>query len=230
MSNYTTKDIPQKSAGVTLIELMVTVGIFIVISGVTLANYPLFSSTIVLENVAQEIALSIRQAQVFGISVRVQEQTQTHGVYFYTNEVPGATEGNREFFLFADVVNANRLMDTEDGSLNPIACTPGEGECVDRINIRGNQRIVLLCQGLKSAGAPSVNTEQELIDEIISHQTYGELCNNNTLHISFTRPDPNAHIQNPDVGTESDAEIFIASPRGAVRTIVVRQTGQIEVE
>lgn len=54
----------------TLIELMVTVSIFMVITTVVLYQNSKFNSSILLTNSAYEVALTIRQAQVFGVASR----------------------------------------------------------------------------------------------------------------------------------------------------------------
>ncbi|MBI4118182.1 MAG: type II secretion system protein [Parcubacteria group bacterium] len=86
--------------GFTLVELIVTISIFVIISAITLFNYPSFSSRIALDNLAHEIALTVREAQVFGTSVREfgagSGTFPGHGIYF-------ATSDNTHFTLFADV-------------------------------------------------------------------------------------------------------------------------------
>jgi len=54
----------------TLVELMVTVAIFLVITTVVLYQNSKFNSGIILSNAAYEVALGIRQAQVYGVSSR----------------------------------------------------------------------------------------------------------------------------------------------------------------
>lgn len=54
----------------SLIELLVAVSIFVVISTVILTNHSRFNSSVLLGALAYDIALSIREAQVFGTSVR----------------------------------------------------------------------------------------------------------------------------------------------------------------
>lgn len=56
--------------GFSLIELMIAVSISIVISSVILANHTRFNSSVLLGSLAYDIALSIREAQVYGLSVR----------------------------------------------------------------------------------------------------------------------------------------------------------------
>ena len=54
----------------SLIELLVAVSIFLIISTVILANHSRFNSSVLLGSLAYDVALSIREAQVFGLSVR----------------------------------------------------------------------------------------------------------------------------------------------------------------
>lgn len=56
--------------GFSLIELLVAVSIFVVISTVILANHSRFNSSVLLGALAYDIALSVREAQVYGTSVR----------------------------------------------------------------------------------------------------------------------------------------------------------------
>jgi prepilin-type N-terminal cleavage/methylation domain-containing protein len=59
-----------KKAGVTLIELMVVISIFAIISATVIVDYRSFSSSISTQNLADDIALSIRKAQGYAIGVR----------------------------------------------------------------------------------------------------------------------------------------------------------------
>ncbi len=56
--------------GFTLIEMMVTVGIMAVITTITLANHSRFGGQMMLRSLAYEIALVVREAQTYGVSVR----------------------------------------------------------------------------------------------------------------------------------------------------------------
>ena len=56
-------------AGFSLIELMVTIGIVMLVTGLVMVRYSSFNSTVVLRSQAYELALDIREAQVFGVSV-----------------------------------------------------------------------------------------------------------------------------------------------------------------
>lgn len=87
-----------KSAGFTLIELMVTTGIMVVISTAVLVNNSAFGGTVNLRNLAYDVALTIRQAQVYGVSVK-----RFGSSFGYGYGVHFATSDSGEFILFADI-------------------------------------------------------------------------------------------------------------------------------
>lgn len=60
----------QKNNGFTLAEMLISVGIFTIMSAIILANYPEFRSRSALDSLTAQIALAFREAQVYGISVR----------------------------------------------------------------------------------------------------------------------------------------------------------------
>ncbi|MBI1999424.1 MAG: type II secretion system protein [Parcubacteria group bacterium] len=114
--------------GFTLIELLVTVSIFVIVSVIVLANYPAFNSRIVLDNLAHDIALSVREAQVFGTSIKEfgigSGVFPSHGVYF-------DTAANKEFVLFADT-DRDTYYDTGT-------------ELVERFSIQKGNTVSALC-------------------------------------------------------------------------------------
>lgn len=59
-----------RKGGFSLIEFLVSISIVAIISTVVLVNHNKFQSTTLLSNLAYDIGLSIRQAQVFGTGVR----------------------------------------------------------------------------------------------------------------------------------------------------------------
>lgn len=82
--------------GFSLIELLVVTGIFTVITGVVLANNAQFNSSVLLGNAGYDIALSVRQAQVYGLSTQsyAGEFKVGYGVHF---------QGTAQYLLFADL-------------------------------------------------------------------------------------------------------------------------------
>jgi prepilin-type N-terminal cleavage/methylation domain-containing protein len=82
--------------GFSLIELLVVTGIFVVITGVVLANNAQFNSSVLLGNAAYDVALSVRQAQVYGLSTQSYSgQFQVgYGIHF---------AGPTQYLMFADL-------------------------------------------------------------------------------------------------------------------------------
>ena len=116
--------------GFTLIEMLVVVAIMVVVSTVVLANNGRFGGTAVLQNIAYEIALSVRQAQIYGISVRRftdNSYASAYGMHF--------SEGANTFELFADVVDADGMYTR----------TRSGGELVQSTTIRSGYTISKLC-------------------------------------------------------------------------------------
>lgn len=100
-------DITSQPRGFTLIEMLVVTAVMIVISGLLLASNSRFGGTVQLESLAYDIGLSIRQAQVYGISVRQFAPgvyTAGYGMHF---ELSSPTT----YVLFGDAVSANGLYD-----------------------------------------------------------------------------------------------------------------------
>lgn len=119
--------------GFSLIELLVVTGIFLVITGVVLANNAQFNSSVLLGNAAYDVALSIREAQVYGLSTRSYsgEFRVGYGVHF---------EGNTSYLLFADLdADRNKRYD------------PGIDQVVREITLGRGHTILHYC-GVRTDG------------------------------------------------------------------------------
>ncbi len=122
-------------------EIIVVTGIIVILSSIILANNNQFGGAIQLRNLAYDVALTIREAQTYGISVRkfgegVGQFGGGYGMYFditspYT------------YAMYADVVQNNGLYDT--------------GELVGTsYSIGGGYKIYDLCTTLPVVGASEV--------------------------------------------------------------------------
>lgn len=91
------KDLDQR--GFSLVELLITIGIVIMVTGAVLVKHTSFSSSTLLKSQALEISLDIRTAQQYSISARA-DRTDTraaYGVYF-----DAQNPGRYQLFLDAD--------------------------------------------------------------------------------------------------------------------------------
>ncbi len=84
--------------GFTLVELLVVMAIFVLISAIVLADNNRFGGQVLVENLAYDVALSVREAQVYGISTRGINGnfTSGYGVHFDSSS-PSS------YVLFADL-------------------------------------------------------------------------------------------------------------------------------
>lgn len=105
------------SRAFSLIELIVAVGILATISTIVLANHTRFNGSVLLGSLAYDIGLSVREAQVFGVSVRQydSEFQLGYGVRF---------ADSRSYSLFADV-NQNRQYDDADSIIRSYSLQRG---------------------------------------------------------------------------------------------------------
>jgi len=204
--------------GMTLIELVVVLAIFVVISSIIVFNYSNFRSTTSTQNLANDVALSIREAQSNAIGVRgINSDFQYgHGIHFTTstdtsNIVAGS---NKSFILFVDL-NSNGLYDYP-GSSNNSTCGSYGIECEGIINIS------------------TIDNINDIYLDGVSKSQVG------MLDISFKRPNPDAifcYRVNYSDGCQSNfsnVSIKVSNgkfpPDEVTRMVTVWSTGQISVK
>ncbi len=201
--------------GFTLIELVVTMGIMAVITAVTLANHSKFGGQVMLRNLAYEMALVVREAQTYGVSVRkiddsnINDFDAGYGIHFDVNNTT-------TYKMFTDTYK--RIGGSETRAINGdgdgLYTTPLE-EVSEYTIGRGykiNKLYALQSNGVKS-DASNCST------------------GNNVLDIVFKRPEPDAIIRLcGDTNTiYSAAEIELISPRDDIMRVLVEVSGQISV-
>jgi prepilin-type N-terminal cleavage/methylation domain-containing protein len=112
--------------GFTLVEMVVTVAIFAIISTVVIARNASFDNEVLLNNLAYDIALSIRQAQQFGINVRVTQGQfdAPYGIHF--------NRGTNTYMMFVDK-NSNNAYDGQSSGELLEVYTLGRGATVNAL-------------------------------------------------------------------------------------------------
>jgi prepilin-type N-terminal cleavage/methylation domain-containing protein len=187
------------ATGFTLIELLVVAGIISLISSLVLVNNNRFGGEVLLQNLAYDIALSIRQAQQYGISVQNFQGNfgAAYGMHFQITP----TNGNGVYALFADAVDHNGIYDS--------------GELVQSTIISQNYRVTDLCvttSGGEVCASDSTDPAEVSLD----------------ITFQRPEPDAyirSALIS----GLADSARIRVESPRGDIRDITVEANGQIAV-
>src|SRR3989344_1700844 len=95
-------------SGFTLIELLVSIFIIGVIASVTVYNHREFTDSLEITNLAYTMALSIREAQISGTSVKAGlsgDFDKAYGIHFNINDPddPNFPGRNTAYILFSDV-------------------------------------------------------------------------------------------------------------------------------
>ena len=198
------------SRAFTVVELMVTVTIVVLVTGLIMIQYSAFNNSVLLKSQAYLTAFDIREAQSMAVSIRGQgnEFREEYGLYFKMNSAD-------EYLLFQD-------NDT-NGTYSPARYDTGEEVGLPyRVDPRFS--IVNLCikQGSVRtcyAEDPDTPTAESLDPDLAS------------LTISFSRPNFDALFFVPNESGISSAEIIFSPHNNAVRRKVsVFQTGQISVD
>lgn len=197
MRNLKTKlkhlEYSSRKSGMTVVELMVVLAIFMLITGLTIFDYGRFRSSVSLQNLADDIALSIRRTQSYAIGVQgsLNSFSNGFGIHFSTlapSDVALAGS-NKSFIIFSDIADKdgyqNKVYDyrISDTSVCDKSTLAFGNECIDLLKINSSDEIVSLCPN--SSKNPEDCTTKGYAD------------------IVFLRPNPNAHICVSNVGNQS---------------------------
>lgn len=84
------------ASGFSLVEILITLAIISLLTALVMTRYGAFNSAVLLKNQAYELALDLREAQVYAISARgtSNEFREEYGIYVST----GGTMNQRYFF------------------------------------------------------------------------------------------------------------------------------------
>jgi len=198
--------------GFTLVELVVSIAIFVMMTALVVAKYGAFNQSTLLTDTAYDVALALHTAESYGLSVKNNfaasggNFTAPYGIDFDVDPAGhscGLTMSNStNLILFADF----DPIGAPDG-----LCSSGDSAITTYTLTRGAY-VSALCVG-----------------------TVGSCTPVNKLDINFIRPDPEANICYHDQGADttscnySHAEITIKASDGSTRMIAVEHNGQISV-
>jgi len=166
--------------GMTLIELMVVLFIFMIVTGLTIFDYGSFRTSSTMQNISDDIALSIRKAQSYAIGAYGTASTFTYsyGMHFSIarSGILNTRSGTyKSFVLFTDITGDKKY--TYDGVTNPNVCgSPAlTNECSELLSIVSADEISnIYINGNASTGTPIIP--------------------DSSVDIVFTRPNLNAII------------------------------------
>jgi prepilin-type N-terminal cleavage/methylation domain-containing protein len=198
----------KRSGGFTLIELMVVITIATVIMTALVVQQSSWNDSLAVSTQAYELALMIRQAQIYSLGVREYIPTTGdktfdtgYGVYFSSEN----SDDFKRYIFFGDK-NKNGEYDAGEQIGDPITFT--RGIVTDRFcGVKGNGQLDDRC----SPGHGNVSY----------------------LQISFLRPEPKAHVilwnggKQPAQNVIAPATIYLKSPQGKYFYVKVEANGQV---
>jgi prepilin-type N-terminal cleavage/methylation domain-containing protein len=217
-------NILNKKSGFTLLEMLAVLAIFAILSAVITLNYATFNSNIILSNTAYEIALEIREAQVYSLGVRgpgddltagLADFSNRYGTYFYAAD----DTQTKNFIFFLDR--------NSDGVCNNVS---GSGICSvsDEENFESEaQTIIGLERGIFIESICVQDDGGNFMND--NGQCLG--YNTNQLFITFERPRPDAILKiNNSNDTFINAAIIVSSTADTKRAVIINKSGQISVK
>jgi Tfp pilus assembly protein FimT len=193
-----------KASGFTLVEFVVIMGIFAIMVGVIMSNFNGFKSLITLDNLAQDIALSIRQVQTSaGSSLSTPDspdQSLWRGIVFTPDATNGGYESN---FILYETGNQNGDYTTDD-------------VVIDTIKIQTTDKIT----GISYYGPNNLFADRQLLPSDMP------------VSIAFRRFSNNAKINPYQSQTVTCIELAAADAgddNSKKRSVCVTHLGQISV-
>ena len=211
--------------GMTLVELLVCLSIFVIVTGLTMFDYGSFRSNISIQNLASDISLTIRKAQSYAIGARKAGDAFNNG--FGVHFTLGSSNGNplsgssKSFIMFSDLDNLKTY-----NIPNQDAICGDNNECNEVLNIDGNDIISGI--SYDTSNSSDIN-----------------LLNGESIDISFKRPNPYATfyviysdgnpkntypISRVTITISNGLDPNSGDPKYRSKTIIVSNTGQISVK
>ena len=200
-----------RSSGFTLIELMVSIGIFIFLTALVVANYGSFNDDSLLTSMAYDVALAMRDAQSYGLNVQAFNSGNT---FNYPYGMDFTSSNSTQMTLFADAYPSNGNNSYGDGVYN---ASSGDSAITVYTFARGGS---IKCLYVSNSTLPTICP------------TTGNTIT--SVDITFKRPNPNAIIRangDPTGSPYAYAEIQIQNAtKTSTRSIIVNETGEIAVQ
>ncbi len=223
----THRSYPSYTSGMTLVELIVVLAIFIVVTGLTIFDYGSFRTSASLQNLSDDVALSVRKAQSYAIGAYGSNSNFSYGygIHFSTARVPVTnyqSGSNKSFVLFTDITGDKKY--TYDNT-NTCGQPSASNECNELLRVVTADEItnIYLNEGKEQGSLP--------------------IATGGVVDIAFLRPNPTAYLcYRPAPGTglcdtsTAISHIEIELTNGQVgagkrsRLIKVWTTGQISTQ
>lgn len=228
-----------RSGGFALVELLVAVTLFGLITVFVLLAYNRVGSQLFLSTLAYEIALSFREAQSSGVSVH-EFRVGAGGTFDVGYGLHFDTGSNNTFAMFADQggVGGDGMLNGAFGTAyNTTGCL-NTIECESVVKFERGNTIYKFCGVLSDDGGRDVaDTAKHEECSPVTPPGVGSTPPASPpqtisyLDVTFLRPNPDATIKTSHTGQQyRGARIYIASPTGERKVVEVVNTGQISIK
>lgn len=190
--------------GFSLPELIIVIAIFTVISSIAMFNQGKLSSNVLLTNMAYEVGLAVREAQVYGIGVR--------------SEDPSGTSFNGQFGAHFNMANDKQIIVFADLNNDGLYDSGEERYVYEFENRRGN-RISALCVGDLSGSPCTSATGQNQMNILFRRPNPSNLVSCSNTAVCPT-----------DLQSNRAYVVLTDTYGDSCRVVVTEPTGQIRVE
>lgn len=217
-----------KHKGFTLIEFIVIISIFAVMASVALFNFNGFKSNVGLNNLAHDIGLTIRQAQVFGWVTQSSVTSSGSIALDTTDPLTGNPVRYADGVFFdSTTLGTEFILYRKTNENNPKNYETGLDTRIDTIKINGPYIID------KILSSPNKADLAIAVGNLVP--TTGQITQISDVSIAFTRPKPEAtFFSGVTALADHYIAIYIRGTADAVGTashvVIVSRTGEIDVQ
>lgn len=210
--------------GVSTIELMVTIAIFVLISTAVLVSYPQLSSQLSLDKTAQDIASTLHETRMYGIGIRSTgtgvNRAKGYGVHFDSE----AENSANSYTLFSETEGTNDKRYASDNSEKVLEYKINARERIKDVCVLNSDDTGGSCD-VAGAGLHCLTTDSEM----------------KSVDIFFQRPAPSVFINGylgssgisvcEEAGAScAQAVVVIKSPNDKCKKIQIWTTGQVAIK
>ncbi len=218
-SHQSLRTLPNRRRAFTLVELIVTVSIFAFITSLVISKYGNFNQNVLLTNLAYDMALTVRTAQTFGVSVKT---TDSIGNNCYMSSNPFQCVYG---IHFDSQINTGFILYSVPIAIKNIYHYQGQPYDINKYTLKsGVISNIYTCTNSSNSLTPDTNPNCTA------------MVSGSSIDIYFKRPDSSSHIcrviSDVENCTWSSAYIKIGNSNNPTnyRWVVVFQNGQISVQ
>lgn len=203
-------------------ELMVVMAIIAAITGIALTSQSAFNKSLIVANTAYDIALSLRNAETYGLSSRVRGVIANSGYGLHFSRATPT-----EFTLFADTYPVPSSSSVCHPASDPTAPSALPGDCA--YEVAQGEKVLTYSLG-----------NGVIIDNFCAYVSGVWQCaatNGNTLatlDIVFSRPNPDSFISPNGIYSSaspaSAACISVTSPQGGNHYVSIGASGSVTAD